>query len=175
VDVIANERIKWVAATRTDFQQLIGSLDHLRHKIVVDKAEISDLQEAVAVANKLTSLIGLKINADDVEDRKLLRVSNWLSYFASKGTDEEYGFTRAYLSLLVNFSLKDEWEKAKQEAAGPLRWVWLKAKQQWRVRKRPALIASSIPMSILEKTDNKPAGEEIHVVLDAPRHKQEDK
>ena len=168
VDVIASERIKWVGAIRGDFRELFVKLDKLRFDAVKRGVKGTELQASADAANSQVALIALKMNADDQEDRRLLRTVMWLSYFSTQGSDADYNNCRNYVSLLVNFKLKDEWEKAKREAAGPLKWALLKVKEERNLNRRRSLIDSSFPKQFLEKIDRNLEQNQLFVEIDDP-------
>jgi hypothetical protein len=138
VDVVATERIKWVGELRKDLAEFGFNLDEVSHQCrqrPLDKAAANNALEEV---NKRLAIIQLKLNLDHRLDRTLYALLTRSVFVARTGMLQEYADAKSLMTQVCGFLLKDEWEKAKRETAGPLRWLWLVSKHHRRRRKRKA-------------------------------------
>jgi hypothetical protein len=158
VDVIAAERIKWVRELRVDLSGFLTDLDEVgfqcRQKTLNKDAANKSLDEV----NKHLSMIQLKLNYGDELDRNLLYTLTRTAYVARTGTLEEYSEHKSTLVRFCSLLLKEEWEKAKRESSGPLRWTWLYFKRRKRIVERELFVGSAPVRAILEAA-SKPLSE----------------
>jgi hypothetical protein len=139
VDVIAAERIKWVGELRNDFRELGINLDELSHQCRQPELDKKAANLALDGAIRHQNLIQLKLNLEDKLDSTIIGLINRTGYLARTASLEEYAKSKGVMVQYTSFLLKDEWEKAKREASGPLRWLWLTWKQSKRLRRRRCL------------------------------------
>lgn len=166
VDVIAAERIKWVGELRSDVREFSVNLDELSHQCRQEPINKETANEAIERASRHLNLIQLKLNLDDPLDSALFSLMSRTAYFARTKGLQEYADLKGLMILRASYLLKDEWEKAKREASGPIRWLWLSWKQSRRQRKRKKLAASE-PMKSLLKMAATPLSPEEKAMLAA--------
>ena len=172
VDVIAAERIKWVGELRSDFSKFFVGFDRVVHLFRLDQREKIKINDALEVANNHMNLVRLKLNTESDLDITIIDLMQRSAYSARSGDLEEYRSYRSLLLKFCSFLLKDEWEKAKREASGPLRWVWLTWKHWRRVRARAKFVNMASVQAKLDIASRPFSSKELQVLHGEPEAKE---
>lgn len=138
VDVIAAERIKWVGELRSDVREFGFHADEVSHQFRQKPFDQEAANKALESASRHLNNILLKLNLGDPLDLTVLALISRVGAIAKTGSLQEYAMAKSALTRYASYLLKDEWEKAKREAAGPVRWIWLELKRRKRQRVRDA-------------------------------------
>jgi hypothetical protein len=165
VEVIAAERIKWVAELRSDFREFAINLDEVAFQCRQSPMNRVAANKALDEVNRHLGLIQLKLNYEDSLDNALLGLMSKASFFARTGTLIEYTDYRSLMTQYQSFLLKDEWEKAKREAAGPARWLWLTWKRRLRLKSRSTYLASPAVKAKLDFASQPLSAENLQKVM----------
>lgn len=172
VDVIAAERIKWVGELRSDFLDFFMCLDNMAHQFRSKNVDHVAADRACKDVNRLINLIRLKLNLESALDNTILSLMGRAAYLARIGQMQEYVDFRRVLTDYSSYLLKDEWEKAKREASGPMRRLGLAWRRKRRQLMRRRFAERPLIKPILEKSKVALSCEEQLKLLDeAPPQK----
>lgn len=164
VEVIAAERIKWVGQLREDFREFGLQLDEVSYQFRQKPLNTKAANEALEGASRHVNVIYLKLNLEDTLDSRVLGLMNRTVFLARTGDLEDYALFKSVMVRFASYLLKDEWEKAKREAAGPLRWLWLWLKQVRRRRERAEFAKTEKMKSILNLAATPLSAEQREIV-----------
>jgi len=142
VDIIAAERIKWVGELRNDLAEFGFHLDEVSHQFRQSTLDKDAANKALEKVSQRLAVIQLKLNLEDRLDGTLYALLTRSAFTARTASLQEYADVKSLMTRFCGFLLKDEWEKAKRETAGPLRWIWLTWKQGRRARARKDFLSS---------------------------------
>jgi hypothetical protein len=123
IDTVTTARIAWVRELRGDFAKLLGSFTKL---ITAEANGLSeDAKYALEVeVTDLVILTNMKLNRRSSLDREISKLLQAVLKSVKEGDGkEDYGRFAGRLSVVVEELLKEEWEKAKSEASGPIRQI----------------------------------------------------
>jgi hypothetical protein len=138
VEVIAAQRIKWVDDLRENILEFTTALDSLIYCVQRGIHRGDEYDKHLDTAGRQMQLVMMKMNLEKTSDTRLIGLMRREMHYARCGDYQEF---TAYADLRLRSTydlLKDEWEKAKLEAAGPIRWTWLWLKGLHRQRRRQA-------------------------------------
>jgi hypothetical protein len=121
INSVTVERSKWNEKLRTNLSEFIGSATYLYTQMQNDDTFItSDEYKAVRKeVDRAAAQVKLQLNPDGAVDANLIELLDELPATASLG-DVEYEIGERLLIRHAQWLLKEEWEKVKYEASGPL-------------------------------------------------------
>jgi hypothetical protein len=125
IDTITATRIEWVTGLRNDFSSLISAFTK---RLTADVHGLNDAAKYALEENisDLMMLINLKLNRRSSLDREISKLMGIVLQKVHEGAEQaDYVGPAAHLTMVVEELLKEEWEKAKYEASGPLRRVFI--------------------------------------------------
>lgn len=146
VDTITAQRIKWVAELRSDISEWISDLTELRQSYKRREPE-EKRAEAIARAYRKLVLIHLKLNLRSPLDREIFSMMCKAIEEVPSGDSMRVQTAHVELVARVSDLLKDEWEAAKWESAGPIRrlQIWWKRVGRWDEHRRRWKLQSQSP------------------------------
>lgn len=105
---ITEERQKW----REQIREL--SVDFLSHPFKKDGTKAADID--ILFLKRIRSNIALRLNPDDVEDKKILeKMNNYIMLFENNNSIEAQ-LVNGQIEIAFAHLLKHDWERAKQES-----------------------------------------------------------
>jgi hypothetical protein len=121
INAVTVERSKWIEALRGTISKLSGAADRVNTlQKKSDYADSRDWATDTQMLHTLLSDLTLRLNPTEMEARNLLRAAKKLNAAARLHSPAAVILADEIMTRHAQWVLKAEWERVKQEAAGPL-------------------------------------------------------
>ena len=137
INAVTTERSKWIEMLRGTIAKMSASADRvvtLRTAGTVDYAKSVDWATDTQELHRLLSDLMLRLNPTEAEALNLLKAARKLNTAARLHSPQAVILADEIMLRHAQWVLKGEWERVKEEAAGPLKAprYWIRG---WRRRK----------------------------------------
>jgi hypothetical protein len=122
INAVTVERSKWIGALRGTISKFSGAADRVSTlKVNPGYAQVVDWAADTQNLHTLLSDLTLRLNPTETEALNLLRAAKKLDQAARLHSHAAVILADEIMTRHAQWVLKAEWERVKQEAAGPLR------------------------------------------------------
>jgi hypothetical protein len=138
INSVTAERAKWIANLRNNISEYSGTLAYVAYKLHHDNAEYvvsSAAEDVLKRMEILETTIKLQLNPNAKIDANIIALLDSISFLVEGGPSApKYAKADQLLVRHTQWLLKEEWEKVKYEARGPIRQLCGWPRRYWRSR-----------------------------------------
>lgn len=136
INSVTAERSRWIEKLRANIGKLSTAIIYLHISMNAESLDDSSKDRVHAKTVELleaVSSLGLQLNPNGVIDGNVLKIVELIinAVEDKNRLDEAHGLLMTHSRWL----LKEEWEKVKAEASGPLSKIWWRWKRSLRLRR----------------------------------------
>lgn len=136
INSVTAERSRWIEKLRANIGKLSTAIIYLH--ITMNAESLDDRSKDMVHAKTLelleaVSSLGLQLNPNGVIDGNVLKIVE----LVINAVEDKNHLDEAHVLLMTHsrWLLKEEWEKVKAEASGPLSKLWWRWKKSLRLRR----------------------------------------